>query len=133
MADVRFRSPNRDWVDANGDDDGRLIQGAYVGEWKAADIAASGTATSFIDLGGNFDSLQIVIPTITSAQIYLTVSEFSDGTYQTLCPGTSGYTDTTTGAYNDTWELYGWRYIKINVSAAQSGGARKFKVRGLTL
>ena len=101
---------------------------ARVGEWKTVIIAASGTISSVADLGGNFAYLQVVIPTITSAQLELQV-QGGDNTYQDF--GQNALTEVGTGAFNDTWVLGGWQFIKIKSSAAQTS-AVTFSVRGVT-
>lgn len=100
-----------------------------VGIWQRAEIAASGTISSKVDVGGHFAYLQVVIPTITSAQLEVQVSETKDGTYQDF--GQNALTVAGTGAYSDTWNLGGWRYIKIKSSVAQTT-IENFEVRGIT-
>jgi len=51
------------------------------GSWKAATIAASGTSSAEVDLGRSYDFLDIEIPTITQAQLYLKVARIKDPTY----------------------------------------------------
>jgi len=100
-----------------------------LGGIKTISIAASGTTSKAADLGGNFQYLHIEIPTITSAQLSLQVSHAIGGTYQDY--GESVLTQAGTGAYNDTWKLGGWRYIKIKSSDAQISTVI-FKLRGIT-
>ncbi len=99
-----------------------------VGEIKIAEIAKTGTSSGAVDLGGYYPYLQVVIPTIDSATLKVQVSELIDGTYQDL--GASVTAAASTGAYSDTWELGGWRFIKIVAGAAQNTAECKFKVRG---
>lgn len=99
-------------------------------EWKLTRMAKAGTTSEVVDLGNNYAYLQVVIPTIDSAQLELQVSDSETGTFQDL--GQDATTTAGTGAFNDTWVLGGWRYIKIKASAAQSTTARYFKVRGVT-
>jgi len=106
------------------------ILAAKAGEWKTASIIKGGTTSEAIDLGGNFAYLQVVIPTIDSAQLELQVGETLGGLFQDL--GQDALTVAGTGAFNDTWNLGGWRYIKIKASAAQTTADRVFKVRGVT-
>ncbi len=100
-----------------------------IGEWASLHIAASGTLTGAVDLGGHFAYLQVVLPTITSAQLELQVSKEFDGTYQDL--GQDALTAGSTGAFNDTWLLGGWRFIKVKSSVAQTA-AELIEVRGIT-
>ncbi len=51
------------------------------GSWKAATIAAAATSSAAIDLGRSYDFLEIEIPTITQAQLYLQVARKADSTY----------------------------------------------------
>jgi len=100
-----------------------------IGKWEVAEIAASGNVSGAVDLGGHFGFLHIVIPTITSAQLELQVSKELSGTYQDLRQ--DALTDLSTGGFSDTWKLGGWRFIKIQSSAAQTSAVR-FEVRGVT-
>lgn len=102
---------------------------SQAGAWHDLQIAASGTVSSAADLGEHFAYLQVIIPTITSAQLELQVSEDLNGTYQDL--GQNALTNKGTGAYSDTWLLSGWRFVKIKSSVAQTS-AVVFRVRGIT-
>lgn len=94
-------------------------------------IASDDDLSAAVDLDPHnefraFDYLQIVIPELDECTI--TVYTSHDGiTYQAL--GNSVTTGLTTGEYNTTFNLGGWRYIKIGTSASQSAD-RTFKVRG---
>jgi hypothetical protein len=101
-----------------------------IGVERTVIIASGGTVSEAVDLGGHFAYLQVEVPAIDSAQLELQVSDRIDGTYQDF--GQNALTDTSIGAYSDTWILGGWRYIKIKASAAQDTGVRVFKVRGIT-
>lgn len=92
-------------------------------------IANSGTSTSEINLGRAFEFLQIVIPSVTSGTLKLQVAEASGGTFQDW--GDSITTETTTGAYSDTWNLGSYQFIKI-VSSVSQGAERTFRVRGFS-
>ena len=106
-----------------------LVAAVRIGGEKGAVIAASGTVSGAVDLGGYYAYLQIEIPTITSASLELQVSDSLGGTYQDF--GQDALTTAGTGAYNATWNLGGWRYIKIKSSVAQTN-AVTFRVRGVT-
>lgn len=97
-------------------------------EWKTATIADEGTVSAAVDLGDNYDSLNIVIPTIDSANISLQVSK-DNSTFQALGLSTNVFA-AGTGAITTTFNLYGWRYIKVVSSATQSTAAVSFLVRG---
>jgi hypothetical protein len=102
---------------------------SIYGEWKDAliDVLVDNDLTAEVDLGRDYDYMQIVIPTIDSAQVSVQVAEKSGGTYQDL--GDSVTTDTTTGGYSTVFKIGGWRWIKIKTSAAQTAD-RTFRVRG---
>ena len=106
------------------------ILAAKAGAWKTASIIKGGTISDAIDLGGNFAYLQVVVPTIDSAQLELQVGETLGGPFQDF--GQNALTVAGTGAFSDTWVLGGWRFIKIKASAAQSTADRAFRVRGVT-
>jgi hypothetical protein len=59
---------------------------SIYGEWKDAliDVSVDNDLTAEVDLGRDYDYMQIVIPTIDSAQVSVQVAEKSDGTYQDL-------------------------------------------------
>lgn len=98
------------------------------GSWKAATIASAGTSSAEVNLGRDYDLLDIQIPTITSATLKVTVAEKTGGTFRDL--GSSVTTDTTTGNYSDVWKLGGYQFIKI-VSSASQGAERLIRVRGM--
>jgi len=102
---------------------------SIYGDWIVGTIAINGTSTGEIDLGRNFDFIELQIPTLVSGTLKLQVSRTSGGTFQDL--GLSNLTDATTGAYSDTWKLGGWQFIKIVSSATQTVTARTFYVRGM--
>lgn|SRR5574343_91874 len=97
------------------------------GDWKEASIALGGTATDEIDLGREWEYLQVRIPTIDAADLSVQTSDVIGGTYQAL--GKDIKAAAGTGAYNDVWRLGLWRCVKIVSSVAQSA-ARTFYVRG---
>jgi len=101
-----------------------------VGDWKSVVTADEGTISEAVDLGGSFAYLQIIVPTIISAQLELQVSDSIGGTYQDF--GQDALTVAGTGAFSDTWVLGGWRYIKVKASAAQTTGPVIFRIRGVT-
>jgi len=102
---------------------------SVYGEWKDAviTIATDDDLTPEVDLGRDYEFLDIVIPTITSAEISLEVADKTGGTFQALGDGIS--TDATTGGYTTVFNLYGFQFIKVKTSAAQAAN-RTFKVRG---
>ena len=130
MSDIRVKT-RFGWKDALGTDQGiPKVYATSVGEWKEAVIAITGTISAAVDLKDNFAFLQVKVPTIDSAQLELQVNDVEGGTYQDL--GQDALTVAGTGAYSDTWNLGGWRFIKIKASAAQNTAAVTFRVRGIT-
>ncbi len=97
------------------------------GEWKTATIALNGTVSGAVDLGRDYESLDIVIPTQDSANISLQVSK-DNSTFQALGLSTNVFA-AGTGAVSTTLNLYGWQYIKV-VSSATQTAARSYLVRG---
>ncbi len=100
---------------------------SVYGEWIAATIANGQTSSAAIDLGRDYDYVEVQIPTLTSCTLKMTVAEMTGGTYRDLGEGVT--TATTTGAYSDVWNLGGYRFIKVVSSGAQ-GAERLIRVRG---
>ena len=101
---------------------------SYYGDWLAATIADEATSSAEVNLGGNFDYLQIQIPTIDAATIKIQVSESSGGTFYDLGDGIT----TAAGAhtYADVFKLGGYQFIKVVSSATQSTSEVLIRVRG---
>jgi hypothetical protein len=102
---------------------------SIYGGWQTATIASSGTTSSVVNLGADFEFIQVQLPALDSTTLQVTTSDKYEGTYQAL--GSSVLVGATTGAYNDVWKLGGWRFLKIVAGSAQTGGARSIKVRGM--
>ena len=101
---------------------------SLYGEWLTATIANGGTASGEVNLGRDFEYLQIILPTLTGGTVKIQVSDVTGGTFQDL--GSSITTAITTGDYSTVFKLGGWKFIKVVSSAAQ-GAARSIKVRGM--
>ena len=101
---------------------------SIYGEWLTATIAVDGTLSSAVNLGKDYEHINVDIPTVVSGTLQITVCRTVDGTYKDL--GASVKTGVTTGNYNDTWILGGWQFIKIESSATQTTTERVFYVRG---
>ncbi len=111
--------------------EGQLVPAPSVESiWFQATIVLGGTTSTIVNLGGMYKYLKVIIPTIDSATLKLQVSDTEGGTFRDL--GASVTTATTTGAYSDTWNLAGWRYVRIVASAAQTTVAVTFSVQGVT-
>ena len=107
------------------------------GTWTTATVAKSGTTSSEVDLGREYENLQVYIPTIDTAQVNIQVSEKSGGTFADLyatdlTDGSNSklITASGTGGFHWTVPIGGFQYIKIKCSAAQSTAARTFRVCG---
>lgn len=98
------------------------------GNWRTATIANGATASGEVDLGDNYDFLDVILPTLTSGTLKVQVSDKSGGTFQDL--GKSLVVAATTGAYSTVFRLGGWHYVKI-VSGAAQAADRSILVRGL--
>ena len=101
---------------------------AIYGSWKAATIASSGTSSAEVNLGRDYEYLQIQIPTLTSGTIKLQTAELTGGTFLDL--GDVVTTETGTHNYHDVFLLGGWQYIKV-VSSVTQGAERLIRVRGM--
>jgi len=97
-------------------------------EWKAATIEDGETESAEVDLGRDYDYLEVQIPTITSGTLSLKVAEKTGGSFRSL--GNSITTSAGTHNYHDVWGLGGWQFIKV-VSSAEQGDDRLIRVRGM--
>jgi len=101
---------------------------SVYGDWLTVTVAQNGTKSSEVNLGKDYDYLEIQIPALDTCSMNLEVSMTSGGTFQNL----SGVTEAVaTGAYDDVWYLGGWQFIKLECSAAQTSAKRTFYVRGM--
>jgi len=103
---------------------------SVYGEWLTGTIANGGTSTDEINLGKDFEYLQVILPTLTSGTVKLQVSDEAGGTFKDLGDGVT--TATTTGGYATTFKLGGYQFIKV-VSSANQGAARTIKIRGMRM
>lgn len=103
-------------------------QAYLVGEWKTCTVDNASTTSDALDLGDDFQYVQIYVPTITEGTVKLLVSESLDGTYA-ADNVTEGVVTSTGGLYTNL-EHGGFRYIKIICGATQIGGDVDFRVRG---
>jgi len=101
------------------------------GEWLAATIAKSASSSAEVNLGKEFDFLEIQIPTIDSATIKIQVAETSGGTFYDLGAGVT--TPSGTHNYADVFNLGGYQFIKVVASAAQTTAAVAIRVRGMRI
>ncbi len=99
------------------------------GSWKAATISAGGTSSLEVDLGRDYDYLEIQIPTLVSCTIKLQVAEKTGGTFYDLGDGVT--TSAGTFNYADVFILGGWQFIKVVASVTQTSTDRLIRVRGM--
>ena len=124
MSDLATRRPIR----VNGD--GQIVKAPSTESLShKVYIIKGGTTSSIVDLGGRYRYLLVTIPTIDPATLKLQVCLTHGGTYKDLSTAT---TASGTGNFNTTFNIYGWRYVKIVASAAQSTAALEFDVQGVT-
>ena len=99
---------------------------SIYGDWIAASITT--TSSSAIDLGRDFDFLEIQIPTLASCTIKIQVAEKIADTYRDLGDGIT--TAAGTHNYHDVFKLGGYQFIKVVASATQTT-ERLIRVRGM--
>ena len=108
------------------------------GSWKDAviTIATDNDLTPEVNLGREYDTLLVVIPTIDSGSVKIQVAEKTGGTFQGLnLTGSDGTTievvsDVGTGGITWVVPLGGFQFIKIATSVAQTAN-RTFRVCGI--
>ena len=102
---------------------------SIYGEWKAATIDEGGTSSDEVNLGRNFDYLLAQIPTLVSCTVKLQVAEEAGGTFYDLGDGVT----TTAGehGYADIFPLFGFQFIKVVASEAQTGSDKLIRVCGM--
>ena len=94
-------------------------------------IAEDGTTSAVIDIEG-YAVTGLLIPTIDSANLTFTVSNLTGGTYYTVkdMDGSTFTITASTGAFavgsDDLSPLFGYRFIKVVASAAQTTAAVTF-------
>ena len=106
---------------------------SIVGNKKQCVIANGATDSAKVNLGGHFSHVSVKIPTITSANLSLKVSQdFNEETYTTLGNGLL-YVSAGTGGFYDVWALGGsYCAIQIISSVAQEA-ERTFEVTGVDI
>lgn len=100
---------------------------SLYGEWKAATIT-DGTDSSEVDLGRDYDFLEIQIPTLDSCTIKIQVAEKTGGDFYDLGDGVT--TALGTHNYADVFKLGGYQFIEVIASQAQTG-SKLIRVRGM--
>ena len=109
-----------------------------IGQWLAATIAIDGTSSDAVDLGRDYETLLIYLPTLVSGTVKVQVAEKLGGTYadvyitevSTGAP-VQQISAATTGDFVWVASIGGYRYIKIVSSATQTITARLIRVCGI--
>jgi len=109
-----------------------------VGNWQDAliDVSEDDDLSAAVDLGRHYETLQVYVPTIDSAQVSIKVPDAA-GNYHDLYVTDNAdggnnkvISAASTGGFIWTIPLGGFRHIKIATSAGQTTD-RTFKVRGV--
>ena len=101
---------------------------SVYGDWKAATISAGATKSAAVDLGRDYDYLEIQMPTMAACKLYLQVAETMGGTYYDL--GKNVTTDEENFGRADIWKLGGHQFIKVAATKKQTS-AVAIRVRGM--
>jgi len=100
---------------------------SVYGDWLAATLTSS-TTSAEVNLGKDYDFLEIQIPELDSAAtIKIQVAEEAGGDYLDLGDGIT--TAAGTHDYHDVFKLGGWQFIKVVASVSQDDV--KIRVRGM--
>ena len=102
---------------------------SIYGSWIAATIDSSGTSSDEVDLGRDWDFMEIQIPTLdSSTTIKIQVAEKTGGSFYNL--GDSVTTASGTHNYADCFKLGGYQFIKVVADNTQDS-ERLIRVRGM--
>ena len=101
---------------------------SIYGDWKVATISAGETSSAEVDLGRDYDFLEIQIPTLISGTVKIQVAELTGGTFYDLGDGIT--TASGTHNYHDVFKLGGYQFIKV-VSSSTQTTERLIRVRGM--
>ena len=105
--------------------------------WVTATVAASGTASGSVDLGGYYSHMLVIVPAVDSCTVTATLSN-DNATWYPLhvldADGTGSLIQVsaalTTGTAALILPIGGAQYIKVVCSNAQTTAARTFKCKG---
>lgn len=103
-----------------------------IGAWKTATLtfATDSQNTAEVNLGSDFEAIEIDVPTIESAEIQAKVANETGGTFDLI--GVEEPVQASTGGFRTTLPLGGkYQFVKIYLSAAQTAN-RSFSVRGIS-
>jgi hypothetical protein len=95
--------------------------------WQDLIIARYALTSSALDLGDNYEYLNVYIPTIDAGAVSVYVSDTLTGTYAADNLSTASHSSSTGGVFT-TLGIGGFRYIKI-VTENQTSAAVTFKIR----
>lgn len=102
---------------------------SIYGEWLPATIDNGASSSAEVNLGRDFDYLEIQIPTLDAATtIKLQTAEIAGGTFRDL--GDSVTTTAGTHNYHDVLKLGGYQFIKVVADNSQDA-ERLIRVRGM--
>jgi hypothetical protein len=103
----------------------------FADAWQDATVVkdANPALSGAVNLGKDYEYVQIIIPTLDSSNVSLYVCETVDGTYVPLGLSTNVFA-AATGGLAETFKLGGYQFIKILCSAVQTTATRTFRVRG---
>lgn len=120
------------------DRDGRLYTVPRESPWLTVTIDKAGTTSKECDLKAGYKQLLVLIPTIDSATTTVHIAKEAAGTFYPLYAldddATGDFASATTAAttaHAVVFDIYGARYIKIVVGAAQNTSERVFYVKGI--
>jgi len=102
---------------------------SVYGNWLAATIAINVASSDEVDLGRDYDFIEIQIPTTDAATtIKLQVAEKTGGTFRDLGDGVT--TAAGTHNYHDVFRLGGYQFIKVVADNTQDA-ERLIRIRGM--
>lgn len=107
--------------------------------FKSAVMAKNGQETSEIDLGGIYEKILVIIPTIDAAAVSVKISNETGGTFYPVHDWLDADGDGTvlqatasgTGGIAAVFKIGGAEFVKVYAGAAQTTAARTFLVRGI--
>lgn len=109
-----------------------------TGSWKTVTIASSDTTSSEVDLGEEFEKVQVYNPALDIASITVKPSRKTGDTavqaYTFGANATGDFVNTTTARATAGINIFRnicARFVTIVLGAAQTGGARTFYIRGI--
>ena len=102
---------------------------SIYGNWLAATIANGAASSDEVDLGRDYDFIEIQIPPLDSATtVKLQVAEKTGGTFRDLGDGVT--TAAGTHNYHDVFRLGGYQFIKVVADNTQDA-ERLIRIRGM--